>query len=509
MSALKAGGFDIVLEMGEQLLNKLMLAYYCMGKFPRMTGSYSLPIINVPEDLTDFITIHYDVRFGLPVLDFIGPDKIKIGLSSESNFTILGGIPIKLEIYFSIVTSIIFDSPTKQLLLDFTHPQIDIEINDNRISPEARDKLNEILAIVLREYLCRDVPKIDLAPFVKYELSFPGVSENFPIEFSTSKITNDMMAMAVNCLNYNGGSKTLIKDFRGGTDLAVAISEDAMVRILDFWWHHGSIVKHIQDRGVIANFILQKYIKNFDTYLDLFFPASFLASFLARFEGLSVTYNYAVDLEKPDLNLRHNNKMALHGKAKARFSLKLNLHYKKRKIRKLKVVWKHYTKTLASWTDDVRISYLGQAQVLLNQDGKLSADLNWVRLLIDVDDFPKMLDVAFTVLANLVAEKFIQKYPPIELGSIPLNHKIPGTRLKLSFSPTLSTTFREAFIKTPVEISGYFIANSNPACMEVHQADCEWVKLITEENKRPYYWLKEAHKDGYDNCFYCLGDSKR
>jgi hypothetical protein len=509
MAVSKTGGYDIVLEMGERFPNKLIAAYYAMGKFPRLTGSYTLPIANIPADLLDFVTITYDVQFGIPALDFVSPHKIKICLSSESNFTILGGLPFKLDVFFSVVTSFIYDEPAKQLLVDFTDPHIDIEINDQRMSQNVLNRFNEILSIVFREYLQKEVPKIDLAPFVQYNLSFPGVKQDFPIAFRSCKITNKMLAMAINCLNYDAGKRSLVKDFTAGDDLAVAISENAMGRILDFWWNHGPIKKQFQDSRVISHFSLQHSIKNFDTFLDLFVPLSFLSSFLFRFEGLSVSLNYTIDLEKPDLNLRHNNKLALHGKAKGRFSLRFNMHYKRRRWKKYKFVWKHYTKTLASWTDDVKISYLGQAQVLLDHNGNLSADLNYVRLLIDVDDFPKIFDAVFTIVANIAADKLLKNYPPIELGSMPVSHQIPGTRLKLSFSPTLSTTGNEAIIRTPVEISGFFIANSNPNCMEVHQADCEWVKLILEHHKKVYYWLKDAHKDGYDNCHFCLGGSTR
>lgn len=49
-----------------------------------------------------------------------------------------------------------------------------------------------------------------------------------------------------------------------------------------------------------------------------------------------------------------------------------------------------------------------------------------------------------------------------------------------------------------------YVANSNPASLEVHRIDCRWVQEINEENKVGYFILHDAFKDGYDGCRYCL-----
>lgn len=52
-----------------------------------------------------------------------------------------------------------------------------------------------------------------------------------------------------------------------------------------------------------------------------------------------------------------------------------------------------------------------------------------------------------------------------------------------------------------------FIGNANTR--EVHKKDCNWVGRISDHNKRGFRSLNNAHKAGYDNCAYCIGDSKR
>ena len=50
-----------------------------------------------------------------------------------------------------------------------------------------------------------------------------------------------------------------------------------------------------------------------------------------------------------------------------------------------------------------------------------------------------------------------------------------------------------------------FVANKNPASLEVHHWDCPWLDLINRENKVAYNTSEEAFADGFDACHYCIG----
>lgn len=52
-----------------------------------------------------------------------------------------------------------------------------------------------------------------------------------------------------------------------------------------------------------------------------------------------------------------------------------------------------------------------------------------------------------------------------------------------------------------------YIGNRNTR--EVHKADCQWVGRMSKANMKGFRTLEHAHSVGYDNCAYCLGDSKR
>ncbi len=62
-----------------------------------------------------------------------------------------------------------------------------------------------------------------------------------------------------------------------------------------------------------------------------------------------------------------------------------------------------------------------------------------------------------------------------------------------------------------------YLANTSPSKREVHDLDnektganqCQIDEIIRAGNEKPYNSLDAAHRDGYDNCAYCLGNSTR
>lgn len=59
-----------------------------------------------------------------------------------------------------------------------------------------------------------------------------------------------------------------------------------------------------------------------------------------------------------------------------------------------------------------------------------------------------------------------------------------------------------------------YLANTSESKREVHDLDNEMVQcqineIINAGNDKPYTSLTAAQADGFDNCFYCLGNSNR
>ncbi len=49
----------------------------------------------------------------------------------------------------------------------------------------------------------------------------------------------------------------------------------------------------------------------------------------------------------------------------------------------------------------------------------------------------------------------------------------------------------------------------NVSTREVHKKTCQWVGKMSDQNKRGFRSLNNAHLAGYDNCAYCIGNSHR
>lgn len=59
-----------------------------------------------------------------------------------------------------------------------------------------------------------------------------------------------------------------------------------------------------------------------------------------------------------------------------------------------------------------------------------------------------------------------------------------------------------------------FCGNSSPSKKEVHDLDnekpvCQIDEIIRAGHAVPFNSLDDAHRQGYDNCAYCIGGSRR
>jgi hypothetical protein len=59
-----------------------------------------------------------------------------------------------------------------------------------------------------------------------------------------------------------------------------------------------------------------------------------------------------------------------------------------------------------------------------------------------------------------------------------------------------------------------YLANTNPSKQEIHDLDnenvnCQIDEIIKAGHDKPYNSHNAANQDGFDNCAYCVGNSKR
>ena len=100
---METGGYDVVVEVNEGMLNRFMELAHCIGKFPVFSGVYTLPIENVPESLQEFMDIGYEVSVAEPpTIDFTPDHRMRLNIRGQVVFTVLGGIEFELEAEFTV-----------------------------------------------------------------------------------------------------------------------------------------------------------------------------------------------------------------------------------------------------------------------------------------------------------------------------------------------------------------------------------------------------------------------
>ncbi len=166
---METGGYDVVVEVNESLLNDFFKLAYCIGQFPAFSGVYTLPIDDVPESLEEFMDIGYEVSVAEePSIDFTSAHNIVMNARGQCKFTVLRSIEFELEVEFTIGLSPSFNQSTRQFKVEFVEASIDdVELNDTLHLPNnVITKLNEILAIAMDEYLTEEITTIQLSPVI-------------------------------------------------------------------------------------------------------------------------------------------------------------------------------------------------------------------------------------------------------------------------------------------------------------------------------------------------------
>ncbi|NYT06469.1 MAG: hypothetical protein GKC04_08940, partial [Methanomicrobiales archaeon] len=223
---MNTGGFDVVMELHEDLLNSFLKIAYCLGKFPAFEGVYTLPVPDVPDDLEEFMDIGYRVSLARePVFAVTDAGELQITVRGEAVFTVLGAIEFDLEAQFTIAAIPEFDPATRQFSVECTFATVDdVELdNQYHLPASVLAKLNQILAIGMEAFLTDEVMTIELSPVLfSAELPFmpAGDAYKLPIGLGAARVfPPSVVAGAVNLLGYTGGSPAAVSDFTHGNHI--------------------------------------------------------------------------------------------------------------------------------------------------------------------------------------------------------------------------------------------------------------------------------------------------
>lgn len=518
---METGGYDVVAEVHEGLLNKFLKLGHCMGKFPVFTGVYTLPIEDVPESLHEFMDIEYEVSVNkAPTIDFTSSRDIRMKLRGETKFTVLGGIEFELEAEFTVGVTPSFNQGTRQFHVEFVEASIDdVELNDTYHLPSnVITKLNEILGIAMQEYLTNDITTIELSP-VLYGVELPympsGEANKLSVGMGNVKVLNsNVMAAAANLLGYNGGSVNHIHDFTSGSRIGFGVNEAAMHRVYDFWWNRTTHPKSITETAS-KDFDMPGIVDWIDELVD--WVAAVLTLGIVDvdidIDRVWADFGATVRFGKFDFDLKPGNKIQLDGSVSVDIWLKAYV----RITETTELFWgaidvDETTSTIKLF--DLRINGLrvdlesAEAKVYIDSTNQLTAEIT------DLDvTFPLPWDIPEFLLdyvVDWVVDQVVDNLPPVVLFPAIVDGTIPGSAVTVEATMNKLTVDEiEALVTADIETSGMntyasYIANNNPESLEVHKRGCEWAHRISYRHREYYCELEKALEDGYDGCAYCL-----
>jgi len=518
---MQTGGYDVVAEVNETLLNKFLKLGHCIGKFPVFSGVYTLPIEDVPESLHEFIDIGYEVSVNeAPTIDFTSTGSAVLNIRGQCKFTVLGGIEFELEAEFTVGVVPSFNQYTRRFHLEFVKATIDdVELNDMFHLPgNVITKLNEVLAIGMEEFLTYDLTTVELSPVLySAELPYmpPGEANKLTIGMGNVKIfNNNVMAAAANLLGYTGGNINTVIDFTDGNHAGVGINEGAMHRVYDFWWQRTTHPKSVTQTGS-KDFDMPDIVEWIDELVD--WVAAVLTLGIVDvdidIDRVWADFGATVRFGKFNFDLKPGNKIMLDGSISADIWLKAYVQI----TETTELFWglvdvDETTSTVNLF--DLSINGLtvnidsAEAKVYLDSSNQLTADITELDITFPLPwDIPEFL---LDYLVDWVVDQIVDNLPPLVLFPAIFEETIPDTSITVEATVNkLVIDEPEALVAANIETSNPgsyapYWANNNPESLEVHKRDCEWAHRMATRHKVYYCDLEKAFADGYDGCAYCL-----
>jgi hypothetical protein len=531
----KTCGYDILLELDESLLNKALAAVFYTGTLKK-SGDYAF-VDGIPKELQCFTSVKYKARLkNEPYVDLFGENKVYLKLSVELFLTVLTGIEIEFDVDFRALADIKFDMSKKTVSYDLSNTEISgITINDKmKVNKNALVRMNEIIGLVLSKFLTEDIKEVEI-PLAMYNLELPEMPEGeqylLPISVADIKILNKkVLAVGIDLFESTGGDLSQVADFTDGSEFFIAMKEDTLKKVFDFWWSYTNLKEKRDFEGELPVTFKEKLGKGLDIFTRLI-TLGFIET-ESQVKDAVIKYQGSVEiLEKPEFDFDDNGLAILKKlKVKAAFSAHIDALVNK----KINLDTSSFVPDkVTSWEDDIKLGQSEKQQNLLPVKEEATLDLtdaccritlnNQNNLVIKLESADFNLDLGGKWYQNLSANLLNQLLNLFEDNII---HNIPGfvispslvsSSVKImgySFGVTLgdvSFDNSELLIKANIGVNELsqrgipvplYIASKNSK--KLHRFDCEAVDDIDFENRIGYHIYDEALRNGFKPCGLCL-----
>lgn len=508
---MQTGGYDVVAQISDELINKALSIAYYLDKFPSLKGKYPLPIDGAPESLKSFTEIGYEINLADPPKYTPQDDgKANITFNGQAKVIFLGGIQVGTEAQIGIVIAPAFDQTKHTLGINFAGSQIkSFSLNGFTDVPAATiELLKGILTAATTVYLAEKVGTIDVTP------SLLSGEEILNLKVAYVGIVPPIVNVAGNVLNGQGGSPSQIRNFCQDSHISVGITADAVHRIYDQWWDQAPTPR-IVTKGFSKTFdfdFLPDWTDSLDKWASEIVTAG-LVSVDVDVKGIRASLTATMAFSKFTLDFKANNQIQVSGGLILVLSGGIDLLMKTKT--RLVVFTKEtegVQKLLPADFPPIPILITSAiAELDIDPRNQLVAKITDLKAEIPLL-IPLAPDPVTQYIKDQITSNIAEFVGSIALSPTIIKERIPGTDLTVQAKVNRFTSNRqEAIVGIKIKTLGVgpyapYICNSDSGHMEVHKRDCKWTKKIAPKNLAYYCDLQEALDDGFDGCYYCLND---
>jgi hypothetical protein len=524
-----------MIQVDERLLNKALSALFYTGML-KVSGTYAF-VKGVPDELLGFTEVKYRIRLrNEPYLDFKGKDAVGIRMSVEVVLVVLSGVNVEVDVDFGASAEVRFDLASSKIIYDLTNTGIyDLTINDRlQFHQNALDRLNEILGIVLKQYMSSGVKEIEL-PISLQNVALPTVPDTPENRLPISKVEvaildKRLVVVGADFFDHTGGSITGMQDMTQGSELFVALRTDAVRQIAQFWWARTQLDKTRAFQGSLPINALKTLAKG----TDLFLRGITLGILQPETEVIraDLIYDGTVSMQElPEIEFLPGNQAQVRNlKLKVFVQAKLETETKRTLLADTSGF---IPDGITPWQDDIKLSERTKTGTLFDAKEDLLVEVEVASCTVGTDDqsrlnlkvnnadleldfgekwYQNLTDRVTNAFLDLLERTIVSKIPQIVVSPSLLlsDAKVMGytfgvdikslelvpEELVLCSSLTVKE-LTEGAIAVPLYIA-------NKKSMKLHRYDCAVVEDIDFTHRLGYHSVSEAMKNGYKPCRECL-----
>lgn len=532
---MKTCGYDVLLEIDERLLNKALAAVFYTGML-KTSGSYTF-VEGIPKELQGFTKLSYRVRLkNEPYVDLTDSDQVYLKLSVELFLIVLSNVEVEFDVDFRALAAIHFDMDRKVISYDLSQAEIsDITMNDMiKVNKNALDKLNEIARVILSKFLTEDLKEIKI-PVAMCNMELPempdGDENKLPVNVADVRILNSkVLAVGIHFFDHTGGDISSARDFTDGSEFFLAMKEDTLKKIYDFWWAKKTLKLKQDFSGEKVLSFKEKIGKGMDILTRLA-----TLGFIERTSEVKeaiLKYQGSVEvLEKPEFDFADGGKAIITKlKVKASFSS----HIDALVSRKVSLDTSSFIPDkITPWNDDITIGQYEKREkimpvneealielteasgiITLNEKNNIVVHLDEADLNLKVGSkwYQALTERLINQLLDLFEDNIISRIPDFVIspslmtssvemmgytfGAVLHNIAFDNGELLLNANLCVNELARSN-VPVPLYIAG-------TKTKRLHRFDCRAVEDIGFEHRRGYHVYDEAIRDGYKPCRACL-----